>query len=355
MKKLIFILVLLSNIKLASAQKESTALALETFVDSTNWNSFSGNILVAKHGTELFRRSFGFTGIDKKEFLNQNSVFRLASITKTFIAVLVLQLVDEGKLKLSEPFGNYLPWYTGEAGKKASIENLLSFSSGIANCEGDSGMKVYQKEVIPRAFIQLNCSGKLAFEPGTEFNYENGSFIILGEILEVLSGKTLKELLHEKIFKPVGMKNSGFHSFGEKVVPYVGSYLVDDSTGIEVPETSFYLSNYGGSGAMYSTVDDMLLFDQALFSGKLISDACMKLLLTPHPELYNVSLSLWVYEQEFSGMQYTIVNRQGSIQGSNTLWMHVLETNVTVIILSNTNGMSTNLLGNSLLEATLKQ
>lgn len=352
MKKLIFIFVLLSNIKLVSAQKESSAL--KAFVDSTNWTSFSGNILVSKQGKELYRECFGYTGIDKKELLNQNSVFRLASITKTFITVLVLQLVDERKLKLSEPFGNYLPWYIGEAGKKASIENLLSFSSGIPNCEGDSGMKVYQLELGAQEFIQRNCSGKLAFEPGTEFNYENGSFIILGEILKTVSGKSLNELLQTRIFEPAGMKKSGFQSNGKHKYPYVDAYLIDDSTGIHIPEISYFLSSYGASGAMWSTVDDMLLFDQALFGGKLISDVSMKLLLTPHPELYNVSLSLWVYEQEFSGKQYTIVNRQGSIQGSNTLWIHVLETNVTVIILSNTNGMSTNLLGNSLLEAALK-
>lgn len=352
MKKLIFIFLILSNIHIVSAQKESSAL--KSFVDSTNWNSFSGNILVSKQGEELCRESFGYTSIDKKELLNQNSVFRLASITKTFIAVLVLQLVDEGKLKLSDPFGDYLPWHTGEAGKKASIENLLSFSSGIPNCEGDSGMKVYQQELSTQEFIKRNCSGKLAFEPGTEFNYENGSFIILGEILKTVTGKSLNELLQTRIFEPSGMKKSGFQSYEKDQSPYVEAYLIDDSTGIQIPEISYFLSIYGASGAMWSTVDDMLLFDQALFSGKLISDVSMKLLLTPHPELYNVSLSLWVYKQEFSGKQYTIVNRQGSIQGSNTLWIHVLEANVTVILLSNTNGMSTNLLGNSLLETVLK-
>lgn len=353
MKKLIVVFVLLSNFKFLSAQKEKSAL--ETFVDSTNWETFSGNVLIAKKGSVLYRKSFGFTGVDKKYPIKQSSKFRLASITKTFIAVLVLQMVDEGKLKLSDTFGRHLPWYSGEAGKKTTIENLLSFSSGISNCEGDSGMKVYQNELKPREFIERNCSGRLQFEPGAAFNYENGSFIILGEILETLSGKNLKELLQTKIFEPAGMKNSGFLSYGEKEIPFVASYLIDDSTRIEIPEPSFFLSNYGASGAMWSTTEDMFQFDLALFSGKLITDASMKLLLKPHPELYSVSLSLWVYQQEIAGKNYTILNRQGSIQGSNTLWMHVLESDVSIILLSNTNGMSTNLLGNSLLNAVLKE
>lgn len=327
---------------------------MTVFIDTTNWTAFSGNLLVSKQGKELVRRSFGYTGIEKKDLINEKSMFRIASITKSFTALLILQMVEEGKIKLSDPFGKYLPWYSGEAGKKTTIENLLSFSSGLPNCEGDSGMKVYQKELNPKEFIERYCSGNLKFEPGTEFNYENGSFIILGEILEVVSGKPLKELLRENIFEPAGMKNSGFLSHGEKEKVYVDSYLVDDSTGIEKTEPSFYLSNYGASGAMWSTADDMLLFDQSLFKGQLISEASMKLLLTPHPELYGVSLSLWVYEQEIEGKNYTIINRQGSIQGSNTVWMHVLESDVVVIILSNSNGLSTNLLGNSLMEAVLK-
>jgi teichoic acid D-alanine hydrolase len=353
LKKLILVFVLLSNFKILTAQKEKSAL--ETFVDSTNWKTYSGNILVAKQGAVMYRGSFGFTGIDKKELINQSSRFRIASITKTFIAVLVLQMVDEGKLKLSDTFGRYLPWYSGEAGKKTTIENLLSFSSGISNCEGDSGMKVYQNEINSREFIERNCSGGLQFKPGTEFNYENGSFIILGEILQTLNGKNLKELLQTKIFEPAGMKNSGFLSYGEKEIPFVASYLIDDSTRTEIPEPAFYLSNYGASGAMWSTIEDMFQFDQALFGGRLITDASMKLLLTAHPELYNVSLSLWVYEQEIAGRRYTILNRQGSIQGSNTLWLHVLEADVSIILLSNTNGMNTNLLGNSLLDAALKE
>lgn len=352
MRKFIFFLIFFSSFEIVFAQKVTSPLS--EFIDTTNWSAFSGNILVAKQGKELVRRSFGHTGINKKQLINEKSVFRIASITKSFTAILILQMVEEGKLKLSDPFGKYLPWYSGEAGKKTTIENLLSFSSGLSNCEGDSGMNVYQKELKPKEFIERYCSGKLKFEPGTEFNYENGSFIILGEILEVLSGKSLKELLQEKIFKPAGMKNSGFLAHGERETVNVDSYLVDDSTGIEKPEPLFYLSNYGASGAMWSTVDDMLLFDQSLFKGQLISEASMKLLLTPHPELYGVSLSLWVYEQEIAGKNYTIINRQGSIQGSNTVWMHVWESDVVVIVLSNTNGVNTNLLGNALLEAALK-
>jgi hypothetical protein len=102
-------------------------------------------------------------------------------------------------------------------------------------------------------------------------------------------------------------------------------------------------------------IEDLFQFDLALFGGKLITGASMKLLLKPHAELYSVSLSLWVYQQEIAGKNYTILNRQGSIQGANTLWMHVLETDVSIILLSNTNGMSTNLFGNSLLDAVLKE
>jgi CubicO group peptidase (beta-lactamase class C family) len=174
-----------------------------------------------------------------------------------------------------------LPDYNGEARDKVTIHNLLTYSSGIPNCEGNSGIAVYQSMISTDDFISKYCSGKLEFEPGKQFNYDNGGYVILGRIIEKVTGKSFLQNLNEMILKPFEMENTSMLATKDIVSGLVPTYNIDDSTKVFYIDDPMYIENYYSAGAMYSTGEDLLKFDQGIFTYKLLSKKTMDLMLTP--------------------------------------------------------------------------
>jgi CubicO group peptidase (beta-lactamase class C family) len=299
--------------------------------------NFNGAALVATNGQIDYLNTIGISNRQSGTTLNSKAKFKIASITKTFTAVLILQLYQQGKLDLKATIGKYLPNYTGEAKDKATIQNLLTYSSGIPNCEGNTGIEVYQKPITVDNFISKYCSGKLEFEPGKQFSYDNGDYIILGRIIEKLTGKSFAQILKEKILKPLSMENTNMLATKDIVSGLVSTYNIDDSTKIFYADDPMYIENYFSAGAMYSTVEDLLKFDNAIFTYKLLDKKTVDLMLTPFPELYGVAFGFWVAENKFGNISTKVANRQGSIWGANVNWLHLIDKNKTFIVISNTN------------------
>ena len=299
--------------------------------------NFNGAALVATNGQIEYLNTIGISNRQSGTTLNSKAKFKIASITKTFTVVLILQLFQQGKLDLKATIGEYLPNYTGEAKDKVNIQNLLTYSSGIPNCEGNTGIEVYQKQITVDDFISKYCSGKLEFEPGKQFSYNNGDYIILGRIIEKLSGKSFAQNLKEKILKPLSLENTNMLSTKDIVSGLVPTYNIDDSTKIFYADDPMYIENYFSAGAMYSTAEDLFKFDNAIFTYKLLYKKTVDLMLTPFPELYGVAFGFWVTENKFGNINTKVANRQGSIWGANANWLHLIDKNKTFIVLSNTN------------------
>lgn len=300
-------------------------------------HNFNGVVGITSAGKIQYLDGMGIADRRFNNKINDQTKFKICSITKTFTTVIALQLMEEGKLRLDASIGTYLPEYTGEGQDKVNIHHLLTYSSGIPNCEGNLGMGVYQREITTDGFIKSYCSGKLEFEPGSRFNYDNGAFIMLGRIIEKLSGKPFSEILFERILKPLAMKNTSYAADSMVIENLASSYWQEDSTSQFYNDPPYYYQNYGPSAAIYSTVHDLLLFDQALFSGKLLKPSTLELMLTPYPELYGVAYGFWVYDLEIGDKKYRAADRQGSIWGSNATWLHLIDRDVAIIVLSNTN------------------
>ncbi len=299
--------------------------------------NFNGTVLVATNGQIDYLNTVGISNRQSGTTLNSKAKFKIASITKTFTAILILQLYQQGKLDLKATIGKYLPNYTGEARDKVTIQNLLTYSSGIANCEGNTGIEVYQKQISVDDFISKYCSGKLEFEPGKQFSYDNGDYIILGRIIEKLSGKSFAQNLEEKILKPLSMENTNMLATKDIVNGLVSTYNIDDSTKLFYADDPMYIENYFSAGAMYSTAQDLLKFDNAIFTFKLLDKKTVELMLTPYSELYGVAFGFWVTENKFGNITTKVANRQGSIWGANANWLHLIDKDKTFIVLSNTN------------------
>jgi len=345
MKKLFLALLLFISAGNSFAQ----SFKADTFIESyTRKNSFNGTILIEQNSKTVYKKSFGFAEMSFKVPNTVETRYKIASITKAFTSVLVLQLIEQGKISLDKPIITYLPDYKGPAGKVVTVKQLLNMTSGMRNMDDDApsleavlknGMPQYQHPYTSDQMLINFCSDSLVKVPGTVFDYNNADFIILGKIIEKVSGKTYEQNLQGKILLPLRMVNSGLLSQNKMIGKLASTYFYRDDIKALVNDLPVYMENWYAAGAMYSTAGDILKFSDALFGGKLLKPETMKQMFTSG--LGEYGLGVWVYlNYDIHHKMYTIVKRPGSIMGAQTMLFHVLENGTTIIILSNTGTVS---------------
>lgn len=314
----------------------------QDFQSYANKNQFNGVVLVADDNKIVFLEAFGIANRKFKTTINTNTKFKIASITKTFTAVLILKLQEQGKLNLNDKIGKYLPDYKGAARDKVSILNLLTYSSGIPNCEGNKGIEVYQKPYSLNEFIDKFCSGEPSFIAGTQFSYNNGDYILLGKIIENITGQSFLSNINQYILLPLGMQNTSMLFHKNIIEGLADTYYLDDSLNVFYNDDPMYIENYYSAGAMYSTAEDLFKFHQGIVNYKLLSKKTVDFLFTPYPELYNVAIGFWVSDNKRGEKVYKVANRQGSIWGANANWLYLINEKKCIIVLSNTNASDLN-------------
>ncbi|HEX3027752.1 MAG TPA: serine hydrolase domain-containing protein, partial [Clostridia bacterium] len=213
-------------------------------------SKFSGSVLVEKNGNILLNEGYGYA----KKYLGRvrntpETKFLLGSITKTFTAEAVLQLIEEKKLSLDEKVTKYLPEYTGW--KDISIRQLLNHTSGIPNYYSSvtDYMRYFWGNSTPEKIFSRFKDSPLTNKPGKKFNYSNTNYVILGRIIEMVSGESYADYLKKNIFEPLGLKNTGYEVKMGSVKNHALGHCV--GTYVEVP--NFNMSNFFGAGCIYST------------------------------------------------------------------------------------------------------
>jgi len=334
--KQIFSVFLLCTAMQVSSQATQPATTFAAIVNQyVKVKNFTGSVLIADKGHIIYQQYAGLANRQDNLPITAKSAFKICSITKTFTAVIILQLMQEGKIELNKTIGNYFPGYAGEARDKVTIHHLLTYSSGIENVD-QSSEAMYVLQMPLDTIIKRYCSGKLVTTPGSKMNYKNAEFIILGKIIEQITGKPFAEVLKERILAPLHMKNSGL-LFNKDIVPGLVHNYLADSTGKFYNDDPYWIENFYSSGAMYSTTADLLKFDQALFTNKLLKPETVQLMTTSYPELWGVAYSFWVNDQQLGKIKTRVMDRRGSISGANTAWYHFIKENKTVIVFSNSN------------------
>lgn len=317
------------------------------FIDSfARQHDFHGTVLVEKKGKTVFEGSFGLANLPFKATNTVGTKYKIASITKLFTAVLVMQLVEAGKLDLQKTIKDYLPHYKGEGGDRVTVHTLLNHSSGMANLDTVksvesallNGLPVYQKPYTPDQLLDKFCSQPLVNEPGKVFDYNNADYIVLGKIIESLYGQTYEEVLKERILLPFNMVNTGMFRQEYLMDSLADTYFFRSDINKLVPDLPVYIENWYAAGAMYSTVHDLLLFSHALFGHRLINKTSLDLLVKPGLDSYGYGL--WSYESTLDGKSYRVVKRPGQIMGAQSMFFHFLDEDMTVIILSNVGNLS---------------
>jgi len=302
-----------------------------------NQQHFNGTILVQKEGKTIYHKSFGMANFQFSVPNANDTKYRIASITKLFTAVLIMQLKGEGKIDLKKTIKTYLPEYKGEGSDKVQVFHLLTATSGIESNEKEVNKSddpvMYSKPYTTNELLNLFCSGKLENPPGKVWNYNNGDYVILGKIIEAVCKKPYEEVLKEKILQPLKMDHTGM--FGMlKVIPGLADvYMVNDTTKSIEKLPPIYTENYYAAGGLYSNANDLLKFSNALYGGRLLSESDLQSVLQPYLSSYG--FGIWVYDKIISNETVKIAERQGAIWGIKTRLVRLLNKDVTIIILTN--------------------
>jgi CubicO group peptidase (beta-lactamase class C family) len=232
-------------------------------------NRFMGSVAIAQGDKVIYSKSVGFTDVAKSLQANENSKYRIGSISKTFTAVLALKAVEENKLSLSQTIDKWFPTI-GNA-DKITIEHLLRHRSGLHNHVDEFvKLNLHTQPITEREMIEVIIKGGNDFEPNAKMAYSNPNYILLTYILEKIYEKPFSKILEEKITYPLGLKNTFLH---EKINTSSGesnSYNFVNNKWELAPELE--VSQALGAGAITSTPTDLVTFIHALLSGKLISE-----------------------------------------------------------------------------------
>jgi CubicO group peptidase (beta-lactamase class C family) len=302
----------------------------------TDYGQFNGSLLVAEDGDVILKKGYGYANMDWEIPNTPDTKFRIGSLTKQFVAMLIMQLVEEGKIELQGKLSDYVPEYRKDTGQKITIHHLLTHTSGIpsfTNIPGfwsDSTQNSYNKNYMIKEFH----SGDLMFEPGTEYYYNNSGYFLLAIIIEHVTGKTFEENLHERILKPANMLNTGVDRNVNILKKKASGYFKRLSGYINEPY--FYMLNVLGAGDMYSTVEDLYLWDQALYDDELLSEKYKNIMFTPVLKNYAYGWGIYYLKYTDSSDSLGVVAHSGSINGFNAQIFRLIEDEHLIVILNNT-------------------
>lgn len=319
-----------------SAQSGPTAEAYEAILQAEFGEYASGaTAIVVKEGKTLYRGAIGMANIELEVKAKPEHVFRIGSITKQFTAVAILQLEEQGKLSITDPITKYIPDYPTQ-GRTIRIEHLLTHTSGIKSYTNMPEFEqMFRKDLTPMEIVAFFQDQPMEFEPGEKFNYNNSGYILLGVIIEKVSGMPYADYIQKNIFEPVGLKHSYYDSYAQIIPMRAAGYQGDQDNYINAAYLSTTLPYAAGS--LLSNVDDLYKWIQAVHAYKLVSEKSLEKAFTPYT-LKDGSNTGYAYGWSIDEMYgQKVIEHGGGIPGFLTASMYLPKDNVFVAVFSNCN------------------
>lgn len=297
-------------------------------------NGPGGVVLVSKAGKISYQKAYGMANLELNVPMTANKIFRLGSLTKQFTAVCILKLAEEGKLTLQDNLTKFIPDYPLN-GRMITIANLLNHSSGIKNYTSlpKFNESLKRQDLSPKELIALFKDLPLDFEPGSAYRYSNSGYILLGYIIEVLSGKAYREYVRDNIFLPLKMDDS-YYDQAATLIPGRTSGYRKKNNGYENSDFLSMTLPYA-AGSLMSTSGDLLKWYNGLTTGKLISQASLELAFTSG-RLNSGKETAYGFGWEIGNVQGSkAVKHNGVVNGYFTDIVYLPRENILVTILSN--------------------
>lgn len=316
---------------LDKAKAEAIKKHVQAYVDK---GQFSGAILVAQEGKILFKGGFGWAVVEDKIPNMEDTRFLIGSTTKSFTAITLLQLYELGLVDLEVPIVRYLPDLKADLGKKLTLDILLRMTSGLPN-HLKRLTTIGDKAITTDEIIAIINTAELDYEPGTKYSYSNLNYHLIGAIIEKVSGLSYGEFLRHNTFEPLEMYNSGTTEFDTLSTKKAIGYHVGNLERTEKNNLSYAL----GSGNIYSTVEDIYKWDQALYDDAFLSDESKAKAFKGSTEafgFYGYGFRIREYTRADSTLaKGKLVRHGGTMQGYLANVHRYLDDRVTVIVLGN--------------------
>jgi len=301
---------------------------------------FMGSVLVARGDSVLLSKGYGLANLEWAIPNQPSTKFRLGSLTKQFTAASILLLEERGKLKLDDPIKKYLP-DAPAAWDRITIFHLLTHTSGIPNFTNFPDYRLNEATpATPEQIVARFRDKPLDFVPGEQWNYSNSGYVLLGYLIEKITDGTYATFVQDNIFTPLGMKNSGYDS-NTAIIPRRAAGYEEGAHGLQ-NAGYIHMSIPFSAGALYSTTEDLLRWEQGLFGGKLLSPASLQKMITPFKHDYGLGLGI----TEKDG--HKLISHGGGIEGFATYLGYYPDDRVTVVALANLAGDAPSAIGGEL-------
>lgn len=290
---------------------------------------FMGSILVAQNGNVLLDKGYGYANLEWQIQNTPTTKFRIASLTKQFTAVAILLLEEQGKLQITDLLNKYM-LDTPSAWSDVTIFHLLNHTSGIPNYTKFPNFSEFTTSTkTPEQQIAYFRDKPLNFKPGSDFEYNNSAYVLLGYLIEKLSGQSYQDFIVKHIFKPHGMNDSGYDSHAEIILNRASGYRVTPNGFLNADYLDMSIPYSGGS--LYSTTHDLLTWEEQLFGGKILSSASLNKMIKPFINNYGFGIMIQSVDRQQAIMH------AGGTSGFSTFMLYSPKDKLTVIVLANLN------------------
>ena len=302
---------------------------------------FSGSVVIAREGKPVFAQAYGYADREKKIPNTLDTPFLLASMTKPFTGLAIGLLVEQGKLSYDDPLSKFLPDYPdSESAKKIKVKHLLSHTSGLgADFFGPALEQSIDKVTSVQGYIDVAERKPLAFEPGTKWEYNNLGFVLLGRIIEIVSGQDYYDYMQTRVFAPAGATSASFPLLpknGVAVVPMAYPYEAD----FDFQNLRFGFLNYLGkqfrrgspAGSSIISALDLLKLSNAMNAGRIVKPETRSLHTSAKPELGATNYGYGFFSTKYGR---PFVGHGGNASGQCTEFGELKDTPYTIVVLSN--------------------
>lgn len=312
---------------LSACERDVAGQVDALFADYTGAGTPGAAVLVVRNGERILERGYGTANLETGVPVDGATNFRLASITKQFTATAIMLLVQDGLLDVDTELRTLFPEFNDYA-EGITVRHILQHQSGMPDYEpmvpDDATEQVYDADVLK----MMAQAEQGYFAPGADYRYSNSGYVVLAMIVEKLSGMRFPMFLNARIFTPLGMRSTVAYVNGENSVPERAlGYTVTDA-GIEASDQSLY-SAVLGDGGVYSSLNDLYLWDQALYTDRLLPADVRAQMLTPSLENYGFG---WRIDRYKGRLRY---HHSGSTSGFRNFMQQFPDEGLTVIVLTN--------------------
>lgn len=342
-QQVLSILLLLTSFTRAQTQQEKIDRLINAYQDL---NYFNGTVLVSQGGKVIFEKAYGYQNFRTNTFNSTGSIFQIGSLTKSFTSMIILKLAEEKKLTLQDRLQTYFPEF--KYGNDITLEQLLTHTSGVyESYKKATPDRLYSNRVVSGQEISREIfNNPLRFSPGSQFSYSNSGYNLLGLIIEQVTGSTYENAVKRYIFKPVGIKNSGYNFQQLKSRFKTTNYSYWSATQ-HIEEQIWNPAVTFSSGALYSTTNDLFRWYQGIRNNKIISKESFTKAATIFKDGYGYG---WFIDSIY---KKKIISHGGNIEGATSYFLMDPEDDICIILLNNITNVRLERVGNTILGVLL--